>query len=121
MSGKQCLYVPVLPCYTILKHCRTVGIINSNQLLLKVLPRSKTDTTPTKVHGIQKYDSALQVPGIEVNGIEMELPMVWISAATLLSVWEQRKISNMAIPLVTRSQLEANAIILRQTRLYRLV
>ena len=48
---------------------------------------------------------------------EIELPLVWISAATLLSVWEQRKISIRVVPHVTRSQLEAKVNILRQTRL----
>ena len=48
---------------------------------------------------------------------EIELPLVWISAATLLCVWEQRKISIRVVPHVTRSQLEAKVNILRQTRL----
>ena len=48
---------------------------------------------------------------------ELELPLVWITAATLLSIWEQRKVSTRVQPHLTRSQLEAKVNILRETRL----
>ena len=50
-----------------------------------------------------------------------ELPLVWLSAATLLSIWEQKKTSNRVQPHLTRSQLEAKVNILRETRMNSMV
>ena len=47
----------------------------------------------------------------------LELPLVWVSAGTLLSIWEQRKLSSKVQPHITRSELEAKVNILRETRL----
>ena len=48
---------------------------------------------------------------------DLELPLVWITAATLLSIWEQRKVGSKVQPYLTRAQLEAKVNILRDTRL----
>ena len=47
----------------------------------------------------------------------LELPMVWVTAGTLLSIWEQRKISNKVQPHLTRANLEAKINTLRETRM----
>ena len=46
-----------------------------------------------------------------------ELCCVWLVAATLLSVWEQRQASNKVQPYIVRAQLEAKINLLRKTRL----
>ena len=48
---------------------------------------------------------------------EMELPLVWLTAATLVSIWDQNKDSTRVQPHLTRSQLEAKVNLLRETRL----
>ena len=52
---------------------------------------------------------------------DLELPLVWLTAATLLSIWDQRKSSTRVQPHLTRSQLEAKVNILRETRLVTMV
>ena len=52
---------------------------------------------------------------------EVELPLVWIMAATLVSIWDQKKTKNRVIPHLTRSELEAKINILRETRLASMV
>ena len=44
---------------------------------------------------------------------DSELPLVWLTAATLLSIWDQKKASSRVQPYLTRSSL-------RQTRLLNL-
>ena len=44
-----------------------------------------------------------------------ELSTVWLLAATLLSIWEQRQASNKVQPYLVRAQLEAKVNQLRQT------
>ena len=51
---------------------------------------------------------------------DSELPLVWLTAATLLSIWYQKKASSRVQPHLTRSSLEAKVNILRQTRLVNL-
>ena len=51
----------------------------------------------------------------------MRFHLVWLSAATLLSIWEQKKTSNRVQPHLTRSQLEAKVNILRETRMNSMV
>ena len=51
---------------------------------------------------------------------ESELPLVWLTAATLLSLWDQKQASSRVQPHLTRSTLEANVNILRETRLVNL-
>ena len=53
---------------------------------------------------------------IEVDE-EIELPLVWLTAATFLSIFEQRKACSRVQPHLTRAQLEAKVNILRETRL----
>ena len=48
---------------------------------------------------------------------DLELPLVWLTAATLNSIWDQRKESSKVQPHLTRSQLEAKVNILRETSL----
>ena len=51
---------------------------------------------------------------------ESELPLVWLTAATLLSLWDQKQASSRVQPHLTRSTLEAKVNILRETRLVNL-
>ena len=51
---------------------------------------------------------------------DSELPLVWLTAATLLSIWDQKKASSRVQPHLTRSTLEAKVNILRETRLVNL-
>jgi hypothetical protein len=44
-----------------------------------------------------------------------ELSTVWLLAATLLAIWEQRQASNNVQPYLVRAQLEAKVNLLRQT------
>ena len=44
-----------------------------------------------------------------------ELSTVWLLAATLLPIWEQRQVSNKVQPYLVRAQLEAKVNLLRQT------
>ena len=44
-----------------------------------------------------------------------ELSTVWLPAATLLSIWEQRQASNKVQPYLVSAQLEAKINLLRQT------
>jgi hypothetical protein len=53
---------------------------------------------------------------LEVNE-DLELPLVWLTAATLLAIWNQRQLSTRVQPHLTRSLLEAKVNILRETRL----
>ena len=53
---------------------------------------------------------------IEVDE-ELELPLVWLTAATLVSIWDQKKDRTRVQPHLTRSQLEAKVNLLRETRL----
>ena len=53
---------------------------------------------------------------LEVNE-DLELPLVWLTAATLLSIWNQRQPGSRVQPHLTRSLLEAKVNILRETRL----
>ena len=53
---------------------------------------------------------------IEVDE-ELELPLVWLTAATLVSIWDQKKDSTRVQPHLTRSQLETKVNLLRETRL----
>ena len=46
---------------------------------------------------------------------EEELPLVWLLAASLLSIWEQRQSSNRVQPYLVRTQLEAKVNLLRNT------
>ena len=48
---------------------------------------------------------------------EVELPLVWLTAATFVSIWDQRKACTRVQPHLTRAQLEAKVNILRETRL----
>ena len=48
---------------------------------------------------------------------DLELPLVWLTAATLMSIWDQRKEASKVQPHLTRSQLEAKVNILRETSL----
>ena len=43
------------------------------------------------------------------------LILVWLTAATLVSVWDQKKDSTRVQPHLTRSQLEAKVNLLRET------
>ena len=56
---------------------------------------------------------------IEVDE-ELELPLVWLTAATLVSIWDQKKDRTRVQPHLTRSQLEAKVNLLRETRLSRM-
>jgi hypothetical protein len=47
---------------------------------------------------------------------EEELPLVWLLAATLLSIWEQRQKSSKVQPCLVRAQLEAKINLIRKTR-----
>ena len=45
---------------------------------------------------------------LELNvSAEEELPLVWLLAATLLSIWEQRQNSQKVQPYLVRANLEA--------------
>ena len=53
---------------------------------------------------------------LEINvSAEEELPLVWLLAATLLSIWEQRKTSQKVHPYLVRANLEAKVNLLRNT------
>ena len=60
-------------------------------------------------------DAALRLD-LEVDE-ELELPLVWLTAATLISIWDQKQDSTRVQPHLTRSQLEAKVNLLRETRL----
>ena len=47
---------------------------------------------------------------------EEELPLVWLLAATLLSIWEQRQASANVQPYLVRAELEAKVNLIRKTR-----
>ena len=47
---------------------------------------------------------------------EEELPLEWMLAATLLSIWEQRQASANVQPYLVRAQLEAKVNLIRKTR-----
>ena len=48
---------------------------------------------------------------------DLELPLVWLTSAMLLSIWNQRQSGTRVLPHLTRSLLEAKVNILRETRL----
>ena len=53
---------------------------------------------------------------LELNvSAEEELPLVWLLAATLLSIWEQRQTSQKVQPYLVRANLEAKVNLLRKT------
>ena len=64
-------------------------------------------------HPALTVESALRLE-LDVT-VEEELPLVWLLAATLLSIWEQRLSSNRVQPYLVRAQLEAKVNILRNT------
>ena len=47
---------------------------------------------------------------------DQELPVTWLLAATLLSVWNQRQSTQKVQPYLVRAELEAKVNLLRQTR-----
>ena len=59
-------------------------------------------------------DAALRLE-LEVEE-EQELPLVWLMAATLLSIWEQRQEKGKVQPYLVRAQLEAKINLIRKTR-----
>ena len=47
---------------------------------------------------------------------DQELPLIWLLAASLLSVWNQKQATQKVQPNLTRADLEAKVNLLRQTR-----
>ena len=60
-------------------------------------------------------DAALRLE-VDVDD-ELELPLVWLCAATLLSIWDQRNANLRVQPYLTRAELEAKVNLLRETRM----
>ena len=73
-------------------------------LLVKVLKSYDLNVTPTK----------LLVLDINLES-HMEIPLIWIIATTLSSIWIQRQ-EGKVCPAKTRAQLEARCHLLREGR-----
>ena len=66
--------------------------------------------------GLNDVDAVLRLE-LDAHEEDEELPQVWLLAATLLSIWEQRQGTMKVEPYLVRAQLEAKVNLLRQTRL----
>ena len=104
------------------QHCRAAGCTEVEDLdhsLVQCQANQQVGSRLLQV--LQQYQPNLTTAAllrleIDVEA-EQELPLVWLTAATLLSIWDQRKTCTRVQPHLTRSQLEAKANILRETRL----
>ena len=80
--------------------------------------RANSDVGYALMHtlGLNDVDAVLRLE-LDAHEEDEELPQVWLLAATLLSIWEQRQGTMKVEPYLVRAQLEAKVNLLRQTRL----